>query len=230
MSNQKVIEKVKKLLSLHNNNTSLNEASNAYKVAQKLLAEHRLSMADIESASDLKEENIGVSDHCLYEGKRRITWRVRLASIVARNNGCDVLLYGGNIRLVGRDSDFVIVKWLYDSIETQIEAMAKHTCKGMGKGYSNDFKLGAVSRVAERLAEAKQETRDKYSGTKALVLVDQKDAAIKKYVKDVLKVTSSHTGGSAKRREAFNRGQQAGNKVNLSKGGLNTANNKGLLN
>lgn len=222
MSNQKVINKVKKLLALHNNNSNLNEATNAYKLAQKILSEHRLSIADIESNNTSIKEDISLSSCALYKGKRRITWKVNLASIVARNNGCDVILFGGNIRLVGRDSDFAIVTWLYNSIATQIEYMAKQSCEGMGKGYSNDFKLGAVSRVGERLDEASRETRDKYSGTQALTLIDQKDADIKKYVKEVLKVTTFHTGSRAKCNKAFNHGLKAGNKVNLTKAGLKT--------
>lgn len=228
MSNQKIIEKVKKLLSLHNNNTNLNEASNAYKVAQKLLAEHRLSMADVHNAST-EEEIKEWRGQPLYQGKRRINWRSKLAIAVCRNNGCDAIFYGGEIRVVGRKSDFEIVSWLYDSIANQIEAMAKTSCCGMGKGYSNDFKLGAVSRVSERLEDAQAETRQKYSGTQALVLVNSKDEALKDYVKKVLK-PNFFTPARAKRRSAYQEGITAGNRVTLAKGGLKTTKNKSLLN
>lgn len=231
MSNQKVIEKVKKLLSLHNNNTSLNEATNAYNVAQKLLAEHRLSMADVQNAST-EEEIKEWGGEPLYSGRRRINWKSKLATAVCRNNGCDAIFYGGDIRVVGRKSDFEIVKWLYDSISNQIESLAKTQCKGMGKGYSNDFKLGAVSRVSERLEDAQAETRQKYSGTQALVLVNSKDEAVKDYVHEILK-PKGFIPARAKRPSAYQEGCAAGNKVTLAKGGLKankTVKNKNLLN
>ena len=231
MSNERVISKVKKLLALHNNNTSVNEASSAYKVAQKLLAEHRLTMADVQAVST-EEEIKEWGGHPLYEGKRRITWKCNLATTITRNNGCDALFYGGTILVVGRKSDFEIVQWLYDSISNQIEAMAKSACKGLGKGYSNDFKLGAARRVRERMIEAQAETKEKYAGTQALVLVNQKDEEVSHFVKKVLN-PGNYIPARAKRASAYQKGQAAGNRVTLAKGGLkadNTNKTTNLLN
>lgn len=55
-SNDKIIEKIRKVLELSKNNPSIEEAKSAALKAQKLMAEYHVSMTEIEAIEDI--ENI----------------------------------------------------------------------------------------------------------------------------------------------------------------------------
>jgi len=231
--NNPILEKVKRLLSLSNNNTNVNEAASAFKAAQRLLSEHRLSMADIDGLTD--EDAIGVDDDGLYVGKRAITWKGQLGIGIAQCNGCDVYwchVAGGkkSLKAVGRQSNIDIVRWLYRSVSAQIDWLCKSAMLHQGSGgktFSNSFRLGAVSAVIVRLKEAKKEVEQAYDGTHALVLVKNQDAAVKQFMGTLglrkRQVNSRYNGN------AYNQGKSAGGRVNLSRGGLGQGGSRNQL-
>lgn len=76
-----VVERIKKLLSLAKNNTSVHEAATAAALAQKLLQENKLQLADVEATRDELGEKVEMSTF-LEEGVRVITWRSQLTTSV----------------------------------------------------------------------------------------------------------------------------------------------------
>lgn len=236
-----ILTKVKRLLALSNNNANVNEAASAYKLAQKLLSENRLSMADVDSIGDNVEEEIKKGEEGLYVGKRAITWKGSLAVGISECNGCHVhwgRVYvpgkGGckKLTLIGRPSDIAIVQWLYHSVVSQIDSLCKAAMimnGGGGKTFSNNFKHGAVSAVVARIKEAKQEVDQKYNGTAALVLVKNKDEAVAAYVKKAFPNLRSTKTTSRYDSNGYNEGKRAGGRVNLSRGGLGAGKSKRLL-
>jgi hypothetical protein len=238
----KILAKVKNLLELSSNNSSVNEAAAAYKAAQKLLSEHRLSMADVELFSDSDEEEIEESKDALYVGKRAITWKGILARGIANCNGCDVFWSSDwcvasnsmkkRLTVVGRKSDITIVQWLFHSVSFQIEIFSKSALVangGGGKTFSNNFKKGATSSVLSRLREAKKEVEQEYEGTKAMVLVSRKDEDVARYMSSL-----PLRGGKAYSRydsAGYSAGVAAGKRVNITGGsiGSGSSGTKGLL-
>jgi hypothetical protein len=238
---EQILAKVKRLMALSNNNSNVNEAANAYKAAQKLLSENRLSMADVDSlVEESDEEEVEASDEGLYVGKRAITWKGSLAMGIAQCNGCDVYwnhTYKEGIgrckqlKVVGRQSDIDIVRWLYSSVSTQIESLCKIEMTfngGGGKTFSNNFKKGATSAVVARLVEAKREVEQKYADTTALVLVKNKDAEVSKFMGTLgLRKTKTTSRFDS---SGYDAGRAAGKRVNLTRGGLGDGTTKRRLN
>ncbi len=228
----KILSKVKNLLELSQNNANVNEAAVAYKAAQKLLSENRLSMADVECFDDSLDEP--VEEGPLYEGKRAITWKGSLAHGIAHCNGCEVYWdnhgYKKKLTLVGRSSDISIVRWLYSLVSNQIEMFCKAALisnGGGGKTFSNNFKRGAVDSVLRRLQEAKREVEQKYEGSQALVFVKKKDEAINQHMSK-LNLRSKKTTARYDRR-GYSAGIEAGKRVDLSRGKVSSS-TKGYLN
>jgi len=225
----KVIDRVRKLLSLANNNANINEAAAAAAQAQKLIAQHQLDMATIaveEGKDSLSDEPIGISDVPLYEGKRAITWKGSLAQIIAENNACRVFLSvgTGNICVVGKPANIEMTRFLYSYVAAEIERLSEISLRYQGFGregaktWSNNFKLGAVSAVRDNLAAMKREVQAQ-AASSAMVLIRNEDQAVKSFVdnmhlrqKPKVKITHDISARAA--------GYQAGKNIDVNRTGL----------
>jgi len=134
MSDEKIIEKIRKILELANNNPSEEEAMAASLKAQKMMAEYHLTMKDIDM-TDKSEIGKGKYIH-LGAGKQ---WKFELARVIAKNFRCRHFYYGK--------------KWMtfYGYKEdVKIATMTFQTLFDMGN------KLADKYYVKERYAYAKQ--------------------------------------------------------------------------
>lgn len=219
--------KIKDLLSLSKDGANLNESTNAYKLAQKLLIKHNLSMVDISLDKD-NNEPIITSEAPLYVGKRAITWKGRLAHTICEANNCFCywhLKYENyhlirKLVVVGRKSDIETVDWLYKTISSQIEIFCVNAILvyGGGKTFANNFKLGAINAVSSRLKEAKQEVESEYIGTKAMVHIDQIQKKLKEKQKELKLLT--YKVQYREHKDGYVAGVVAGNNISLAKGNL----------
>lgn len=87
--NDKIIEKIKKVLELSKNNPSIEEAKSAALKAQKLMAEYHISMTEIEALEDI--ENIAEEKVSVGIGNK---WKYTLSAIVSKNFRCKYFYYG----------------------------------------------------------------------------------------------------------------------------------------
>ncbi len=81
MENEKVLEKVKKLFALAENNPSAEEAKSAALMAQKLMMENDIAMWEVENVDLEKKEEIG--EEAIEVPAKK--WKYTLAHIVADN-------------------------------------------------------------------------------------------------------------------------------------------------
>lgn len=87
---EKIIEKIKKLLAMtEENGASENEAMVAALKAQKLMAEYNITVADIDDKDDSDEIVQNAIDI-----DTRNKWKYRLANIIATNFCCKTFCYG----------------------------------------------------------------------------------------------------------------------------------------
>ena len=180
----KILDKVKKLMSLAQGQGNTNECANAFAKAQELLMRHKLTMADLDGFDEESSEPIEESDMEIY-GKRIIAWKRYLADQVAKLNSCRTFTRSGrgNAKhlIVGRASDVEMVNYLVSSVIHQIDFLCKKAMRngeGSGKTFSNQFKFGAVETVIGRLKEVSAKVRQEYQGTSALVLVNTRSAEV----------------------------------------------------
>lgn len=100
---------------------------------------------------------------------QRSRWHSRLASKIARQNGCYVYRdrrasSGWSIEIVGRPSDVDTVRYLYAWLSGEVERLVNGRGKGMGESWRQEFAAGAVETIAERLAEQRRETAREVAG------------------------------------------------------------------
>lgn len=105
MADDELIQKVRKLLSLAENNNNEHEAISAAGKAQQLMAKYHLEYKDI--LEEVKEDIVEMSYHAGTGNK----WKYQLAGIVAKNFRCHVYYVGKrNIVFYGYETDAIIAR------------------------------------------------------------------------------------------------------------------------
>ena len=158
-SNEKIIEKIKKVLELSKNNPSVEEAKGAALKAQRLMAEYHISMTEIETIEDIEnivEEKIDVGT-----GNK---WKYTLSSIVAKNFRCKCFYYGkSSVVFYGYEKDAEIAamtfKMLFDTgnkessryYQKQRQEYLNCGKQFDGRGIKNAFLNGYLFGIREEL-------------------------------------------------------------------------------
>ena len=245
---EKIIERVRKLLELAHGNTSVSEAANAASAAQTLMSRHAISEAMLGKSSTEPEEQI--EQDLLHSGKQNTTWRGGLAMAICAANGCGVYRQSGDLVTFGRPSDAAKVRYLFAYVSREIERLCEQesALRGSpGKTWHNSFKNGAVAEISRRISEAASAARaamrreadasDTLGTGAAIVLVDsalakldKRTLAVASYGKLKLKLrkgSSSHSRTDFGAREA---GKRAAATINLDNaaGALGAGNSKAL--
>ena len=216
-----VIDKVRKLLQLSQSDNA-NEAATAAAMANKLLDQYRLSMADVDD--DI--EKIIDDPQYIYSSKRMIGWKVALAKCLATHYGCYVwneyftTMTGrkqSNLRLAGRQSDIDIVKYMYAWLTTECERLSKKEAYGNGKVYVNSYCRGFVAGVGEQLKESRKEVAQQVTST-AIVKIDSRAQEAESWLKshrDIQKAKGSYHVQLDP--SAYKAGQTRGKNIHLGK-------------
>lgn len=89
MKEEKIIEKIKKVLELSKNNPSQEEAQAAALKAQAMMAQYHIQLADVEEIEDVED----IEEKRIYVGAGN-KWKFQLANIVADNFRCKTYCYG----------------------------------------------------------------------------------------------------------------------------------------
>ncbi len=161
MSNDKVIDRIKKLLALAGNNPNENEAEVAMKRAHRLLAEHNLDLADM-TASESAGQEPYTKEHQDFKWRFRPYGRT-IAAAIAELYFCK-MFYSRQEKLdhytfVGRETNVAVAKMISESVCATLVAQARVGAMG-DAGFETNFMAGAASRVARRckamIAEASE--------------------------------------------------------------------------
>ena len=224
----KALDRVRKLLALSKSSNE-HEAAQAAALAQRIMEEHRLSMAmlDASGAGDAPM----VWDDPLDSGGRMGTWRIRLALAVANTNGCEIIsIRGGGVtlRVVGRASDATTVRYLYAFCVRAIDGLAKQYA-GRGAPWLNNYRAGCVDTIGARLererasqrSRMRDETPDRDAFDRAIVRVDDRLAESQQALADRFPNSRSRPMSEAGRivPGARERGQRDGHSIDFARGG-----------
>jgi hypothetical protein len=223
----RVLDRVRKLLALKTSSNP-HEAAVAAEMAARLLAEHRLSEAQVMIDIGATDDAPTVRER-LDDGPRSATWRVSLCSAVARDNCCRILIGRGYYIVVGTTDDINATKYLYEYLRREVERLSDEaeTPEGEnGRAWKNSFKIGAAAEVSSRIYKAKREREEtlkaaagfvELSGgapaqSTALAIVNKRDERAQAAVANV---KGSWSRGGASRRDAYSAGRAAGASVSL---------------
>lgn len=224
-----VLDKVRKLLRLAES-PNANEAAAAAAKAQSLIDEHNLSAALLsldEGATDDEDiEDFSRKGAPLDEQPVLHRWRLSLASAVARANGCRVYFSGGSIALVGRPSDAETTRYLFGYLAREVERLCDKEGRGCGRTWRNNYRLGVVDTIANKLYAERQKFVSEQravaaaaADTQALVRVNQALEVVEKRGKDVsawMKQNLKLYAGSSSSARYDNSAREAGRKAGRS--------------
>lgn len=231
-TNEDVMTRVAKLLRLSQSNNP-HEAALAASRAQELIARHNLNIDGILLRGAEPQKSAEPVDDFGRDplDSGRDTWRQRLAIAIARQNGCKTFLRGEDVAicLVGRASGVQTVRYMYGYLVREVERLATVECKGCGRTYWNNFRLGCVETIAIRLRRSAEESTAEFSreaassSSHALVLVNRALAIRKEEEQDVTR----HMEGMGLRKGSARRctvdptaraaGRAAGHRAQLTK-------------
>ncbi|HBG2785068.1 DUF2786 domain-containing protein [Clostridioides difficile] len=150
----KIINKIKKLLALSTNNTSYEEAQSAILKAQRLMAKYDIDVMDINEGED--EEEIKVSYEYV---KISRAWKYELASIIANNFRCKSFTRGRNIAFYGRSTDSEVAKEVFSFLFKLGHSHANKIIYKKAKedrccvGIYNSYVVGYMDGIKSKLEE-----------------------------------------------------------------------------
>ena len=153
----KLIDKIRKLLAL---STSANEheAALAAEKAQALLAEYNLSMTDIVTDEEGKDEGFIIDGEMVDDDP--YPWKRQLCQAVSKLYFCKyffVRIRGVGIRnsIVGAPHNIAVAKMMYQYLADTTERLAREARKKqppeLRKGYRRSFMIGCALRLCERI-------------------------------------------------------------------------------
>lgn len=225
MTHEEALDRVQKLLRLSKSDNA-NEAAVAAAMAQKIMTDFKLSSAAMLDSAE--QTNEPVTNETM-DPSAGSTWKRRLSVVVARANDCKAYQSGKAMALIGRKSDMQTASYIYRWLVVEIDRLTSELGTGLGRTYYNNFRLGAVSGISEKLAEQKKKSREEAKANafalsgevglanmnSAIVRVDGNMAAVELYGKQKLRLRTVHSAPTAYDGSAYTRGQNAGRNVNF---------------
>lgn len=215
-----VIDKVKRLLALAKSDNE-HEAANAMAMAQRLIQQHRLSVAELEAETGNATEQPQIHQETpVISGKRIPKWKIRLFLALARHNGCEHFHHGRrgadkHYVLVGRSSDVENVRFLFAYASSELTRIANIHCGGQGRSYRDSWYHGAVSGVDAQLKRASESERATAT-SRALMVLDGRRSEAEALMKKSFEVkTSKVKTRSDMNWRAYSAGKEVGNRMQI---------------
>jgi len=227
----RVLDRVRKLLAL-SKSANEHEAANAAAAAARLMQEYEIEEAQLRVGDPAAAPAEPIRDGVIQAGNRYVvTWRMNLASGIARGLGAYAFYAGADIKVYGRTSVIQTVTYMYQYLAAEIDRLADehYEIYGVGvnaKSWKNSFRLGAVQTIANRLRDQRRaqfaEFDAKIAATApestALVLVKKDAAEVEAAWKRRSEGFVSRTSSGPSQYTAYQRGNQAGASISLGGG------------
>lgn len=157
MSTDKIIDRIQKLLALARNAGTEHEAANAALRARELMRQHDLDEASLRVDDASKQAEPIEHGFTLTDTKKRVMWHGQLALGVAALYDCRAWTNGGadstdrGMRLFGRKSAVSAASYTFHYLVREVEDLCDRLAPNEGKAYRNAFRLGAASRLRDRM-------------------------------------------------------------------------------
>lgn len=233
MTHDEAVSKAIRLLRLAQSDNP-HEAARAAAKAQEIIDRYKLTGIGQDSeVPGAAEEEIRDFENPLDQSTGNLQrWRVSLASVLARANQSRIYLkshFGGTrtIQIVGRPSDAETIRYLYQYLTNEIERLAKIHAKGNGKTWANNFRLGVIDEIGDRLTSRRENTVEemKTENPSAIVRIDQalarmeaQSEAVEKWMEEKMPNLRKSYARSRLDFGARKAGRRAGESINLGGG------------
>lgn len=216
-----IIDKIKKLQALAERGVG-GEAENAAKLISKLLAKHRISMAEL----DVDDQDEITKGDAVMGGTS--SWERQLATEIARHYDCryayskrkvwregsrypkwhDIFKTKRPDTIVGFAEDVALAEYLYVIAKRQIEqelTIAKRNGRVHGTRECNTFRMSMVLGLRDKLAEIKREENQENPGY-GIILTERK-SQVNEWVANQCSWRVGNSTRYGHDRHAYNRGK-----------------------
>lgn len=216
-TNEKIVDRVRKLLEL-SKSSNVHEAASAAEKAQELMTRYEIASAVLASESGHDaEDDEGVMQGLFHrDGKTQLArWKLSLADAICKVNACKAYGQGADLCVVGRPSAAARARTLFLHVSTEIDRLARDAARergNPGRTWINNFRVGATGEIRVRLDKAFEKARADMQreavaqgGTGGVALVrvndalaklDQRKLDVKAYVASHLKLRSAQSNAS----------------------------------
>jgi hypothetical protein len=219
MGDNPIIEKIKKLLAL-SNSCNEHEAALAASHVQRLLSEHNLAMADIETSP--KPEKADKVETAV--AKTMPKWLRHLCSGVSDAFDCQAIHNPstGTMTFIGVGTDVQIAAYTFTYLDKTIRRLcAAYMKRQVGTAISarhrelfrHSYYLGAVSTINQKLTTQKKETP-----VTPGALIPVKKGLIKQAISEIGRIRTVHSRRSYINSGAYSQGQTDGKQVGIHRG------------
>ncbi len=211
-----IIEKIRKLLAL-SKSTNANEAAAAAAKAQRLMTEHQIAEAELESGEQHERATLA-DDPIDTFGWQTPQWKERLCGSLVQLNGCMCWKLSRwergtrvrKVQIVGRPSDVATVRYLYAWLTAEIERLAQRNTKGRGRDYANSYRMGAVVGCVSAMQAADRQARQT-APSAALVRLDAREEEARAVAAQLqLDIKKARPSAAARDQEAYRAGVRDG--------------------
>jgi len=232
---KKIIERIKKLFQLADvsKNSNIEEATSAAAKAQKLMEKHRIKKAMLNKIGPIQKKD-------LIDKGTPNNWKLYLMSGIAKQNGSYIIqseTYAKDncVCIVGEQQDIDMVQQIYTYLVNELNKFCIAELlifkKAVGfypnTDFANSFYLGAVTKINQRLKEAKEYVRKeelKKATTQdqivlinnALAVIDDKIEKVKDWIKNNCDAEFKSVPLNTSDAKGYVAGQLAGEKINLN--------------
>lgn len=219
METNPVIEKIRKLLALSNSSNE-HEAALAASHAQRLLAEHNLAMADLNTTQKPeKAEKIETA-----AAKKLPKWLRHLTAGVSNAFDCQAIHHpaNGKLTFIGVGADAQIAAYTFSYLDRSIRKlcsvyMKQHAASTVIGSHRElmrqSYYLGAVSTINRML-----ETQKNITPVTAGALVPIKEGLIKQAMSEIGNIRTMHSRRSYINSGAYAQGQTDGKQLGIRPG------------
>lgn len=235
MSKDKIIDRIKKLLSLSKSSNE-HEAAQAAALAADLMLSNEIEEAALCEPEDAPED---VGADTLDElGKQRTPWKGTLAHCLTQSAGCRSYTSRRTgqvtIQIVGQPSKVATVRYMYAYLVGEINRLAdsafreEHAeCSRSGvpapsaRAWKNAFRLGAAGVIGNRVMAQRKETHAKAKASGAgtsLAVIETAEKAVEQYVRRTVGRLGSSPRPQFSSRSGYGAGAAAGQNVSLGGG------------
>ena len=206
MNNEKVLNKIKKLFALANNNSNENESLQAMKAAKKLLDRHNLTEYDLHETIQ-----VGIK----IEDNPNMPYVRTIYNAITQLYDCKYLKQKqGSITkhlIIGTEANRVTTSIIIAFVLDQL----KEKTKGKGSGFRNAAALGVYGKVLDLLEERSRDTEEIIPGT-GLVPLDATKKAKFDNQKWIDEMMGKITKGKPSNHSFNSKGIEVGRSINLN--------------
>ncbi len=207
-----LIEKLQKLLAKAQNSATTPEESATFMAkVQQMMLEHNLDYQALEQKEEI-ESGFDPLD------QTKTKWKQGLACFIASFHGCMAYIaLDKSIVIVGKPKNVSIARMLYLYCSNEIERLSKELCKGRGKSFANNFKVGCMSAIIQAMKNERENQKRLYHGNEnALIVINQYEndySLSKSFVANSMNLKTKKSGVTANNRDAYSSGFSAGSGI-----------------